>query len=68
MAHFNDEFGNFAVKKEHFKVFLIVYVLQYWNNLLLMTRREQNAQPNTKLNTLFSLKNFPVKETSKQCF
>ena len=27
MAHFNDVFGNFAVKKEHFKVFLIVYVL-----------------------------------------
>ena len=48
MAHFNGEFGNFAVKKEHFKVLLIVYVLQYWNNLLLMTRREQNAQPNTK--------------------
>ena len=48
MAHFNDVFGNFAVKKEHFKVFLIVYVLEYWNNLLLMNRREQNAQPNTK--------------------
>ena len=48
MAHFNDEFGNFAVKKELFKGFLIVYVLQYWNNLLLMNRREQNAQPNTK--------------------
>lgn len=49
MAHFNDVFGNFPVKKRNIlKFFLIVYVLQYWNNLLLMTRREQNAQPNTK--------------------
>ena len=32
-----------------------------------MNRREQNAQPNTKKNNLFSLKNF-LKETSKQCF
>lgn len=69
MAHFNDVFGNFAVKKEqtYFKVFLIVYVLQYRNKLFLMNRREQNAQPNTKKNILFSFKNF-LKETSKQCF
>lgn len=69
MAHFNDVFGNFAVKKEqtYFKVFLIVYVLQYRNKLFLMNRREQNAQANTKKNILFSFKNF-LKETSKQCF
>lgn len=65
MTHFNDVFGN--LEQTYIKVFLIVYVLQYWNKLFLMNRREQNAQPNTKKNNLFSLKNF-LKETSKQCF